>query len=133
MNTILGVVSLLAGIAGVCGICIIFRNNSLKERSRWRISGKKLSCTEIIGQPIRYVVEVEYQLNNDVYRKKIVTSDKGIRECRDNEQIQLLYVEKINKIYWAEDKSNEWFVCILLLIVFCCFMFGLTCVLWILV
>lgn len=132
MNTVLGVVSLLAGIAGVCGICIIFRNNSLKERSRWRISGKKLSCTEIIGQPTRYVVEVEYQLNNDVYRKKIVTSDKRIRECRDNEQIQLLYVEKINKIYWAEDESNEWFVCILLLIVFCCFMFGLTCILWIL-
>lgn len=132
MNTILGVLSLLAGIAGVCGICIIFRNNSLKERSRWRISGKKLSCTEIIGQPTRYVVEVEYQLNNDVYRKKIVTSDKRIRECRDNEQIQLLYVEKINKIYWAEEESNEWFVCILLLIVFCCFMFGLTCILWIL-
>lgn len=132
MNTVLGVVSLLAGIAGVCGICIIFRNNSLKERSRWRISGKKLSCTEIIGQPTRYVVEVEYQLNNDVYRKKIVTSDKRIRECRDNEQIQLLYVEKINKIYWAEEESNEWFVCILLLIVFCCFMFGLTCILWIL-
>lgn len=132
MNTVLGVVSLLAGIAGVCGIYIIFRNNSLKERSRWRISGKKLSCTEIIGQPTRYVVEVEYQLNNDVYRKKIVTSDKRIRECRDNEQIQLLYVEKINKIYWAEEESNEWFVCILLLIVFCCFMFGLTCILWIL-
>lgn len=132
MNTILGVVSLLAGIAGVCGICIIFRNNSLKERSRWRISGKKLSCTEIIGQPIRYVVEVEYQLNNDVYRRKIITSDKRIRECRDNEQIQLIYVGGINKIFWAEDKSNEWFVLILMLIVFCCFMFGLTCILWIL-
>lgn len=132
MNTILGVMSLLAGIAGVCGICIIFRNNSLKERSRWRISGKKLSCTEIIGQPIRYVVEVEYQLNNDVYRRKIITSDKRIRECRDNEQIQLIYVGGINKIFWAEDKSNEWFVLILMLIVFCCFMFGLTCILWIL-
>lgn len=132
MNTVLGVLSLLAGIAGVYGIYIIFRNNSLKERSRWRISGKKLSCTEIIGQPIRYVVEVEYQLNNDVYRKKIVTSDKRIRECRDNEQIQLIYVGGINKIFWAEDKSNEWFVLILMLIVFCCFMFGLTCVLWIL-
>lgn len=132
MNTILGVLSLLAGIAGVCCICIIFRNNSLKERSRWRISGKKLSCTEIIGQPTRYVVEVEYQLNNDVYRKKIVTSDKRIRECRDNEQIQLIYVEEINKVFWAEDKSNEWFVLILMLIVFCCFMFGLTCILWIL-
>lgn len=132
MNTVLGVVSLLAGIAGVCGIYIIFRNNSLKERSRWRISGKKLSCTEIIGQPIRYVVEVEYQLNNDVYRRKIVTSDKRIRECKDNEQIQLIYVEEINKVFWAEDKSNEWFVLILMLIVFCGFMFGLTFVLWIL-
>lgn len=132
MNTVLGVMSLLAGIAGVCGIYIILRNNSLKERSRWRISGKKLSCTEIIGQPIRYVVEVEYQLNNDVYRRKIVTSDKRIRECRDNEQIQLIYVGGINKIFWAEDKSNEWFVLILMLIVFCCFMFGLTGVLWIL-
>lgn len=132
MNTVLGVVSLLAGIAGVCGIYIIFRNNSLKERSRWRISGKKLSCTEIIGQPIRYAVEVEYQLNNDVYRRKIVTSDKRIRECRDNEQIQLIYVEEINKVFWAEDKSNEWFILVLMLIVFCCFMFGLTFVLWIL-
>lgn len=132
MNTVLGVVSLLAGIAGVCGIYIILRNNSLKERSRWRISGKKLSCTEIIGQPIRYVVEVEYQLNNDVYRRKIVTSDKRIRECRDNEQIQLIYVDGIDKIFWAEGKSNEWFVLILMLIVFCCFMFGLTGVLWIL-
>lgn len=132
MYTVFGVVSLLAGIAGVCGIYIILRNNSLKERSRWRISGKKLSCTEIIGQPIRYVVEVEYQLNNDIYRRKIVTSDKRIRECRDNEQIQLIYVGGINKIFWAEDKSNEWFVLILMLIVFCCFMFGLTCILWIL-
>lgn len=130
MNTVLGVMSLLAGIAGVCGIYIILRNNSLKERSRWRISGKKLSCTEIIGQPIRYVVEVEYQLNNDVYRRKIVTSDKRIRECRDNEQIQLIYVGGINKIFWAEDKSNEWFVLILMLIVFCGFMFGLTYILW---
>lgn len=132
MYTVFGVVSLLAGIAGVCGIYIILRNNSLKERSRWRISGKKLSCTEIIGQPIRYVVEVEYQLNNDIYRRKIVTSDKRIRECRDNEQIQLIYVEEKNKVFWAEDKSNEWFILVLMLIVFCCFMFGLTCILWIL-
>lgn len=61
-----------------------------------------------------------------------MTSDKRIRECRDNEQIQLIYVGGINKIFWAEDKSNEWFVLILMLIVFCCFMFGLTGVLWIL-
>ena len=132
MNIIVGVISFLAGIAGIWGIYRIFRNNGLKERCRKRILGKILSCTEIIGQPIRYIVEVEYQLNNDVYRRKIVTSDKRIKEYKDNEQILLLYVEKINKIFWAEDKSNEWFGWILLLIVFCCFMFMLTCALWIL-
>ena len=132
MNIIIGVMSFLAGIAGISGIYIIFRNKRLKERSSRRILGKKLSCTEIIGQPIRYVVEVEYQLNNAVCRRKIVTSDKRIKKYKDDEQIPLLYVEEINKIFWAEDKSNEWFVCILLLIVFCCFMFGLTCALWIL-
>lgn len=76
MNIIIGMVSLFAGIAGVWGIYIIFRNNSLRERSGRSVLGKKLSCTEIIGQPIRYIVEVEYQLNNDVHRRKIVTSDK---------------------------------------------------------
>lgn len=132
MNIIIGAVSLFAGIAGIWGIYIIFRNNGLKEKCGRRILGKKLSCTEIIGQPIRYVVEVEYQLNNDVHRRKIVTSDKRIKKYKDNEQILLLYVEEINKIFWAEDKSKEWLVWILMLIVFCFFMFMLTCVLWIL-
>lgn len=130
MNIIIGMVSLFAGIAGVWGIYIIFRNNSLRERSGRSVLGKKLSCTEIIGQPIRYIVEVEYQLNNDVHRRKIVTSDKRIKEYKDNEQILLLYVEELNKIFWAEDHSNEWLGWILMLIVFCCFMFMLTCVLW---
>ncbi len=132
MNIIIGVMSFLAGIAGISGIYIIFRNKRLKERSSRRILGKKLSCTEIIGQPIRYVVEVEYKLNNDVHRRKILTSDKKIKKYKNNEQIPLLYAEEINKIFWAEDKSNEWFGWILLLIVFCCFMFMLTCALWIL-
>ena len=73
MNIIVGVISFLAGIAGIWGIYRIFRNNGLKERCRKRILGKILSCTEIIGQPIRYIVEVEYQLNNDVYRRNIET------------------------------------------------------------
>lgn len=132
MNIIIGAISFFAGIAGIWGIHIIFRKKYLKERSSRPILGKKLSCTEIIGQPIRYVVEVEYQLNNDVFRRRIVTSHKKIKKYKDNEQIPLLYVEERNKIFWAEDKSNEWFGWILMLIIFCCFMFMLTCALWIL-
>lgn len=123
MNIILGVVSLFAGIVGVLGIHIICRNNILKERDGKYILGKKINCKEIWGQPIRYVVEVEYQLNSNMRLGWIVTADKKIKKYEDNEQIPLLYVDPIDKIFWAEDNSHEKFVCMLLLITFCFFMF----------
>ena len=126
MNIILGVLSLFVGIVGGVGIYTIYRRNISKEKCGEKIWGKKLNCNEIWGRPIRYVVEVEYQLNNSIHLGKIVTTDKRIKECGDNEQIQLLYVDKLNKIFWAEDYSHEQFVYILLLIIFCFFMFLLS-------
>lgn len=130
MNIILGVVSLFAGMAGILGIYIIYRNNSLKERCGKHILGKKISCKEIWGRPIRYVVEVEYQLNSNVHLRKIVTTDKRIMGYEDNEQIRLLYVDTIDKIFWAEDNSHEKFIYMLLFTVFCIFMFILSGVFW---
>lgn len=114
------------GIVGGVGIYTIYRRSILKEKYGEKIWGKKLNCNEIWGRPIRYVVEVEYQLNNSIHLGKIVTTDKRIKECKDNEQIQLLYVDKLNKIFWVEDYSHEQSVYILLLIIFCFFMFLLS-------
>lgn len=126
INIILGVLSLFVGIVGGVGIYTIYHRNILKEKYGEKIWGKKLNCNEIWGRPIRYVVEVEYQLNNSIHLGKIVTTDKRIKECKDNEQIQLLYVDKLNKIFWVEDYSHEQSVYILLLIIFCFFMFLLS-------
>lgn len=126
INIILGVLSLFVGIVGGVGIYTIYRRSILKEKYGEKIWGKKLNCNEIWGRPIRYVVEVEYQLNNSIHLGKIVTTDKRIKECKDNEQIQLLYVDKLNKIFWVEDYSHEQSVYILLLIIFCFFMFLLS-------
>lgn len=123
MNIILGVASLFAGIAGGLGIYIICRSNILKKRYGKHIFGKKINCKEIWGRPIRYVVEVEYQLNSNMHLGKIVTADKKIKKYEDDEQIPLLYVDAIDKIFWAEDNSHEKFVWMFLLVTFCFFMF----------
>lgn len=132
MNIVLGGVSLFVGIVGILGIYIIYRNDILKKKNGKHISGKKINCREIWGKPIRYVVEVEYQLNSSVYLGKIVTADKKIRKYEDNEQIPLLYVDTLDKIFWAEDNSHEKLVCIFLLITFCFFMFLLAGVFFVL-
>lgn len=69
--------------------------------------GKKLGCEEMFGTPIRYIVEVEYEINNIANKRRIVTTDKNIKKCNSDESIALLYVQKNNKVYWAGEKSNE--------------------------
>ena len=84
---------------------------------------EKISCDELPGRPTRYIVKVEYEINNVVHEKKVITTDKNIKKYADNGQIRLLYVDKIDKVYWAEDKSNEIIVIIVLLALFSASMF----------
>ena len=122
MYIILSIVSLLAGIADALHIYIIYRNHKLKKRDGKLIIGKKVDSKEIPGRPTRYIVKVEYELNNIVICKKIVTSDKKIKKYADGEEIPLLYVAAINKVFWAEDSSHEWLILIVMQINFCVLM-----------
>lgn len=102
------------------------KQHILKKRNGINITGKKMNCEELLGMPIRYVVEVEYKVNNETKLSKIVTTDKKIRKYANNEQIPLVYVDGIDKIFWAEEKSHEKTVYILLLAFFSAFMFSLS-------
>lgn len=126
MYLVLGVISLFAGMAGVLGIYVGHKKNMEKMRNGKHVLGKKINCEEMTGRPVRYFVEVEYRLDHNTYLKKIVTTDKRIKKYNDNEPIPLLYVDTINKVFWAEDHSKEWFVHMVLLAVFCGFMFSLS-------
>lgn len=123
MSIVLGIISFIIGIAGVVLICLIVRNKSLKERAGRIIVGRKINCKELPGCPTRYIVSVEYEINNTIYTKTVVTADKNISKCAQNEQIKLIYVDKTNKIYWAEDKSPEMMLWIILLVFVCFFAF----------
>lgn len=126
MYIVLSIISLFAGIIGALGIYMIYRNGILKKRNGRIITGKKMNCEELLGMPIRYMAEVEYKVNNETKLRKIVTTDKKIRKYANNEQIPLVYVDRIDKIFWAEENSHEKTVYILLLAFFSAFMFSLS-------
>lgn len=130
MGIIASVMSLFAGIIGGLGIYIIYRNhertNELKRREGKYIIGKKAGCKEIPGRPRRYIVEVEFEMDNTIKCKKIVTSDKKIKKYADGEEIPLLYVDAVNKVFWAEDNSHEWILWMIMLAFFCAYMFLLS-------
>lgn len=107
MNIVLGTITLIVGIVEIVLIYLIVKSNSLKEKEGRVIFGRKIGCDELPGRPTRYIVKVEYEIESMLYTKTIVTADKNIKKCANNEQIELIYVDKTNKIYWADDKSPE--------------------------
>lgn len=91
----------------IWGIYVIKRNKVLRFNEGQLIEGKIIGIKELMGRPVRYIVEVDCPINNDIQKKKIVTTDKRINQEAVNGILSLIYVEKTNKVYWAEDKSIE--------------------------
>ena len=122
----LSVISFLAVIAGVLAICRICKNNMEKQRNGKTVSGRKISCKEIWGSPIRYIVEVECQIKGEVNIRRFVTTNKKIKRFEDNETIPLLYVDSTDQVYWDVDDTREWIVLIIFLALVVGFMFMLS-------
>lgn len=99
----------------------IVKDNNLKSKEGMLLTGKEVGCEVRWGTPTRYIVEVEYIVNGLVNRKRIVTTDKHIRKYTNGKYIPLLYVKRNNKVYWAEDKSMEKWVLIIILLFLCIF------------
>lgn len=125
MYLAIGIVSFFCGVAGIGIIYMLCKRNGLKKDGEI-ISGRKLSCEEIVGRPNRYVVKAEYRINGEIRSKNLVTTDKRVKECADNGEIQLLYVDKLDKIFWAQERSYEMIFHIAWLGVFSAFMFLLS-------
>lgn len=126
MDIVLSIIFFILGILSFSVACILGRNRVLKKKSGKIIIGKKISCDELLGRPTRYIVKVEYEVNNTIYKKNVITADKNIKKCVNDEPIRLLYVNKINKVYWAEDKSDDMFIGIALSGIFAVNMFLLS-------
>lgn len=129
MKIILCILSLVVGVLGFVRICYICKKDNIKKKEGKIVIGKKLGCEEMFGTPTRYIVEVKYEINNIANKRKIVTTDKNIKKCNSDESIALLYVQKNNKVYWAEEKSNESIVEIIIFLALSIFFFMLAFIL----
>lgn len=118
---ILIILCLLVSIWSIILIYKIVKDNSLKGKEGMLLYGREVGCEVRWGTPTRYIVEVEYTVNDLVNRKRIVTTDKHIRKYTNDEYIPLIYVKRNNKVYWAEDKSIEKCVWIIILLFLCIF------------
>lgn len=124
MYVVLGTITLIAGIVGIVLICSIVRNNTLKKKEGKIIVGKKVSDFYIpFVHPTVYIVEVEYEVNNTVRKKKVMVSDRKVIKCFNDAPINLLYVDKTGRVYWAEDRSQDIIFNIILLAIFSALMF----------
>ena len=121
MNMVVCIINLI--ISGLCvrGIYIVKQKNTVKKQKGNTILGKKVGCQELWGRPNRYIVDVEFVVNNVNKKSKITTTDRRIKDCDINSQISLIYVEKSGEIYWADEKSIQNVIIILLLVILCVF------------
>lgn len=121
MNAILCVLCLFVSGLAIEGIYLIKRDDKLKKYEGKLLLGKKVSAVPLMGTPTRYIVDVQCQINGSCEERKIITTDKNIMKYKDNENISLIYVEKNNKVYWAEEKTIENVVKMVLLATACAF------------
>lgn len=109
----------------------IWRRAQIKSREGIEIPGKRLSYKEIPGQPKRYLLSVEYCIDGANKTKRILTPDKAARKFEKEEDIALIYVHTLDKVYWADEKKYANLPVVILLILCSLFTWGLM-VMWIL-
>ncbi|MDD3368540.1 MAG: hypothetical protein PHP50_06565 [Lachnospiraceae bacterium] len=78
-----------------------------KNKGGIQLLGAKVGEKLIPGRPDRYVVTVEIQLQDEIIRKKIITSDKRIHLIKKNKYMPITYVARNKKYYWTDDRSKE--------------------------
>lgn len=110
MNIVPGTITLIAGIVGIVLIILTARKNTyintLKKEEGKIITGIKKDCTVLYTyRPTAYAIWAEYEINNERHRQEFLTFDNRIKKVPINGQLKIIYVDKINKIYWADDKS----------------------------
>lgn len=127
MNIILFILSLLSFCVRVGGIYIICKNETIKKTEGQAIFGKKISSEIMPGTPYRYIVKVEYKIDDSMNEGLIITPDKAILQYKDDEALPLVYVKKKHKVYYAEEKSYEVVVKVAILGALCFFALNLIC------
>lgn len=102
----------------------IWRHDQVKNKEGIEIQGKRIDYKEIPGRPTRYLILAEYQIDGGNRKKRIITADRAARKFVKEEDITLIYVHSLDKIYWADEKKYANMPIIILLVLLSVLMWG---------
>lgn len=112
-------------------VCLLLYNKirciQKKKKEGIEIPGKQIGYKEIPGQPTRYLIVTEYEIAGIKKRKRIITSDKTACKLKDEEEIALIYVHSLDKIFWADEKKYADIPTVIFLVIISVFMWVLMC------
>lgn len=71
------------------------------------------------GQPTRYILEVEYEMEDKKYIKKLITSGKFAKKYEKERTVPIVVIQDTNKIYFKEEdwkRQNIFLISLIILI-----------------
>lgn len=85
----------------------LIKNNrhklQLKETEGILVNAKVVSWRYLSGRPPRYIVKVEYDINNERMSKTLITSGKFAVKYERERDIQVAVMPDMKKVYFAEE------------------------------
>lgn len=101
----------------------------LIRRNILRLEKKKITGTLIdaevtkwkalSGKPTRYILEVEYEMEDKKYIKKLITSGKFAKKYEKERTVPIVVIQDTNKIYFKEEdwkRQNIFLISLIILI-----------------
>lgn len=75
------------------------------------------SFFKLSGRPTRYIIEVEFELNSEKKEKKVTIIDSRAERLIHEKHIPIVYCEKSNRVYWADESRVNRILLLIYLVV----------------
>lgn len=101
-------------------LALLIRRNVLrvvKKKYGRVINAKVIKWGVISGQPTRYILEVEYQMNSIKKTKRLITSGKFARKYEKERDIPIVVMQDTDKIFFEEEDWKEQNIFLLFIII----------------
>lgn len=89
----------------------------VKKKYGRLINAKVIKWCVISGQPTRYLLEVEYQMNNIKKTKRFITSGKFAGKYEKERDIPIVVMQDTGKIFFEEEDWKEQNIFLLFIII----------------
>lgn len=101
-------------------LALLIRRNVLrvvKKKYGRVINAKVIKWGVISGQPTRFILEVEYQMNSIKKTKRLITSGKFAGKYEKERDIPIVVMQDTDKIFFEEEDWKEQNIFLLFIII----------------